>query len=148
MSLTMALSLTCLAQDGQAPLAKNGILDLRKANLFSKPLSLNGEWGFYWNRLLSPDSLSAVAPAYVPYPVLWKDITLNGEKIPSQGYATYTLTVLLPHQRPRIGLEVPDAYCAFKLFVNGIVQAQNGQPATTKEKARPFWVTRTIVLPT
>ena len=145
--LTMALSLTCLAQDSQAPVAKNGILDLRKVNLFSKPLSLNGEWGFYWNRLLSPDSLSAVAPAYVPYPVLWKEITLNGEKIPSQGFATYTLTVLLPHQRPRIGLEVPDAYCAFKLFVNGIVQAQNGQPATTKEKARPFWVTRTIVLP-
>ena len=143
----MALSLTCLAQDGQAPVAQKGILDLRKANLFSKPLSLNGEWGFYWNRLLSPDSLSAVAPTYVPYPVLWKDITLNGEKIPSQGYATYTLTVLLPHQRPRIGLEVPDAYCAFKLFVNGVVQVQNGQPATTKEKAQPFWVTRTVVLP-
>src|ERR1700754_1264595 len=147
LSLTMALTVTCLAQDGQNPVARKGILDLRKANLFSKPLSLNGEWGFYWNRLLSPDSLSAVAPAYVPYPVLWKEITLNGEKIPSLGYATYTLTVLLPPQRPRIGLEVPDAYCSFKLFVNGIVQAQNGQPATTKEKARPFWVTRTIVLP-
>src|SRR5258707_13558124 len=109
--LVMALSLTCLAQDDQAPVAQKGILDLRKADLFSKQLSINGEWGFYWNRLLSPDSLSAVAPAYVPYPVLWKDPTLNGEKVPSQGFATYTLTVLLPAKRPRIGLEVPDTYC-------------------------------------
>ncbi|HTI90316.1 MAG TPA: response regulator [Puia sp.] len=147
LSLTVALTVACLAQDGQTPIAKKGILDLRKANLFSKPLSLNGEWGFYWNRLLPPDSLSAVAPAYVPYPVLWKEIAPNGQKIPSQGYATYTLTVLLPSPRPRIGLEVPDAYCSFKLFVNGIVQAQNGQPATTRENARPFWVTRTLVLP-
>src|SRR5260221_607709 len=147
LTLVMALCLTCLAKGGQTPIAQRGLLDLRKADLFSKQLSINGEWGFYWNRLLSPDSLSAVAPAYVPYPVLWKDLTLNGEKVPSQGYATYTLTVLLPAKRPRIGLEVPDTYCTYKLFVNGVVQAQNGQPATTKEKARPFWVTRTFVLP-
>ncbi len=33
------------------------------------------------------------------------------------------------------------------MYINGIVQIQNGEPATTKEKARPFWVTRTIALP-
>jgi signal transduction histidine kinase len=147
LTLLMALCLAFLAKGGQAPIAHRGLLDLRKADLFSKQASISGEWGFYWNRLLSPDSLSAVAPAYVHYPALWKDLTLNGQKIPSQGYATYTLTVLLPAKRPRIGLEIPDTYCSFKLFVNGVAQAQNGQPATTKEKAKPFWVTRTIALP-
>jgi hypothetical protein len=30
---------------------------------------------------------------------------IKGQKIPSQGYATYTLKILLPAKRPRIGLE-------------------------------------------
>ena len=147
LTLVMAFCLSCLAKGGQGPIAQHGILDLRKADLFTKPLPLNGEWGFYWNRLLSPDSLPAVAPTYVSYPALWKDITLNGEKIPSQGYATYTLTILLPAKRPRIGMEIPDTYCSFKLFINGVPQVQNGQPATTREAAQPFWSTKDIVLP-
>src|SRR5580698_11647529 len=133
--------------DGQTPLAHQGLIDLRKEDLFGKSLALNGDWGFYWNRLLPPDSLSTPPPAYVPYPVLWKDLTVDGHKVPSLGYATYQLTVLLPHKRPRIGLEIPDAYCSFKLYVNGILQAQDGVPATTREKATPFWATRNVALP-
>ncbi len=134
--------------DGQVPIAQKGVIDLRKENFFDKQLTLNGEWGFFWNQLLTPGQpFPGLAPAYVPFPVLWKDLRLNGQKIPSQGYATYTLTVLLPAKRPRIGMEVPDAYCSYKLYVNGVVQVQNGQPATTKEEATPFWATRTIALP-
>lgn len=145
-TLLVALSFSCFA-DGQVPIAHQGVIDLRKQDLFDKSLALNGEWGFFWNRLLTPDSLSQASPDYVPYPVLWNDLQLKGQKIPPQGYATYTLTILLPPKRPRMGMEVPDAYCAYKLYVNGIVQIQNGVPATTKEHARPFWVTRTIALP-
>jgi len=143
----LAIGLSCFAEGEGSPVAKRGVLDLRKVNLFARQVSISGEWGFYWDRLLPPDSLFSATPAYIPFPLLWSDVTLNGAKIPSQGYATYTLTILLPSKRPRLGLEVPDTYCSFELFVNGIVQAQNGQPATTKEKARPFWVTRTLVLP-
>ena len=136
---------------GQAPVARHGLIDLRNEDLLNKSLTLNGEWGFYWNRLLSPDSLSdgtsTPPPAFVQYPVLWKDLDLNGHPVPSTGYATYTLTVLLPHQRPRIGLEIPDAYCSFKLYVNGVLQAQDGVPATSIDKATPFWATRNVALP-
>jgi len=145
-ALLVVICISCRA-GGQPPLARQGLLDLRNQNLFDNSLSLNGEWGFYWNRLLPPDSLSTPPPAYVPYPVLWKDLTVNGGKIATEGYATYTLTVLLPHKRPRIGLEIPDAYCSFKLYVNGILQAQDGVPATTREKATPFWATRNVALP-
>jgi signal transduction histidine kinase/CheY-like chemotaxis protein len=145
-ALVVALCISCSA-DGQTPVAHQGVLDLQKENLFDKHFALNGEWGFFWNHLLSPDSLLSPPPVYVPYPVLWKDLTVNGQKIPTLGYATYTLTVLLPHKRPRIGLEVPDTYCSFKLYVNGVLQTQNGVPATTREKATPFWVTRYFALP-
>ena len=145
-ALLVALCFSCFA-DGQTPVARTGILDLRNEDLFGRSVSLDGEWGFFWNHLLSPDSLSSAAPDYVPFPVLWKNLEVKGQKIPSQGYATYTLKILLPAKRPRIGLEVPDTYCAYKLYVNGVVQIQNGEPATTEEKAKPFWVTRTIALP-
>jgi signal transduction histidine kinase/ActR/RegA family two-component response regulator len=44
-------------------------------------------------------------------------------------------------------MEVPDVYCSYKLYINGVVQAQNGEPATTASEAIPFWTTRTIALP-
>jgi signal transduction histidine kinase/CheY-like chemotaxis protein len=132
---------------GQEPAARQGVIDLRKVNLFDNHVRLNGDWAFYWNRLLSPESLASATPDYIPFPVLWKDVRLHGRPVPSQGYATYALTILLPPKRPRLGMEIHHVYSAYKLYVNGIVQAQNGQPATTKEGASPFWVSRTIAIP-
>jgi signal transduction histidine kinase/CheY-like chemotaxis protein len=143
----LTLCLSTHAKGQTPPLAQQGIIDLRKSDLFGKSLPINGQWAFYWNRLLSPDSLSTATPDYVPFPVLWNDLRLHGRPVPTIGYATYTLTILLPAKRPRLGMEIPDTYCALKLYVNGNVQAQYGQPATTKETGTPFWVTRTFVIP-
>ncbi len=144
--LCIPLYLSCRAQEGQ-PIAHKGVLDLRNCNLFNNSLNTNGEWAFYWNRLLSPDSLSAATPDYVPFPVLWNELKLNGQKLPTIGYATYRLTILLPAKRPRLGIQLPDVYCASKMYVNGVVQAQNGVPATTKAAAVPFWSTRYFAIP-
>ena len=144
----VALCGLCRAQEEGDPVVKKGLLDLRGVDLSEKAIALHGEWAFYWGHLLTPDSLKqAPSPDYVPFPTLWNKLTLNGKPLPAQGYATYVLSILLPKKRPRMGLELPDVYCSYKLFVNGIVQSQNGQPATTKEQATPFWVTRVIALP-
>ena len=145
----MAVCMTGFAYEEPGPAAQKGILDLRSLNLSDKAVTLDGEWGFFWQRIISPQNLNAAGtPAYVPCPALWTSLRLNGQKLPAQGYATYTLTILLPVKRPRIGLEIPDVYCAYKLYVNGVVQSQNGEPAATADKAIPFWTTRTIALPT
>ena len=141
------LWLPSFAGDDPIPTAQKGIIDLRHVNLFDKSFTINGEWGFYWDKLLAPDSLSSAKPVYVAFPRLWNDLKIDGHPIPSQGYATYTLTILLPAKRPRLGMEIPHTYCSLKLYVNGIVQAQNGEPATTRAAATPFWVTRNIALP-
>ncbi|HET6256363.1 MAG TPA: ATP-binding protein [Puia sp.] len=145
-ALIVAIGASCPAYS-QTPVARQGLIDLRNQDLFGNSLTLNGEWGFYWHYLLSPDSVFTPPPIYVPYPVLWKDLSVNGHTVPTIGYATYTLTVLLPHKRPRIGLEVPDAYCSYRLFINGVLQAQDGVPATTREKATPYWATKNLALP-
>lgn len=141
------LWLSSSAGNDPIPIARRGVIDLRHEDLFDKSFAINGEWGFYWNRLVDPDSIAAVRPDYVPFPLLWNDLRLPGRQISPQGYATYTVTILLPRRRPRLGMEIPDSYCSLKLYVNGVVQAQNGQPATTREAATPFWVTRNIALP-
>ncbi|HXB93754.1 MAG TPA: ATP-binding protein [Puia sp.] len=141
------LWLSCSAGDQPTPIAQHGIIDLRHCDLFDKSFAINGEWGFFWNRLLDPDSIASARPDYVPFPQLWNDLRLHGQPISPQGYATYTLTILLPSKRPRLGMEIPDTYCSLKLYVNGVVQAQNGVPATTRAAATPFWVTRNIALP-
>ena len=140
------LSLSCAAEEKQ-PIAQKGVLDLRNVDLFNNSLNTNGEWAFYWDHLLPPDSLSGLTPDYVPFPVLWNDLRLHGQQLPTVGYATYKLTVLLPARRPRLGMQIPDAYCALRLYVNGVVQAQNGRPATTKAAAVPFWTTRYFAIP-
>jgi signal transduction histidine kinase/CheY-like chemotaxis protein len=147
--LAVSVCTPCLAGRGPKPVtAHEGLLDLRGISLAGKPVALDGAWGFFWNRLLSPDSLqSAGQPLFPPFPSLWKDISLHGQPLPSQGFATYTLTVLLPKKRPRLGMEVPDVYCAYKLYINGTLQVQNGEPARTSQDATPFWTTRTIALP-
>src|SRR5579872_7170112 len=118
--LVLICCLSGLSAAGQEPVAQKGLIDLRKANLFDNHLKISGEWAFYPHQLLTPDSLSGATPDYVPFPMLWKDIRLHGQPLPSQGYATYMVKVLLPAKRPRLGLEIHHVYCAYKLFVNGV----------------------------
>jgi signal transduction histidine kinase len=140
----ICFSLTAKGESG--PIAEKGILDLRGQDLSARPVELVGEWGFFRNELLSPGSLRP-ATVFVPYPTLWNDLRLDGKALSSQGYATYTLTVLLPRKRPGIGLDIPDVYCAYTLFVNGKIRAWNGETGRTPAEARPYWTRRTIALP-
>jgi len=133
----------------QGPLkmgVQKGRIDLRTIKNFNEPISLDGNWGFFWKQLLAADSFPE-PPRYIPFPSLWSENSLDGKPLPSQGYASYTLTLLLPKQRPRLGLEVPDTYCAYKLYVNGVLQIENGKVGKTDSLSKPFWATRTIALP-
>jgi len=128
------------------PTAKKGILDLRNSSFSEKPASFKGEWSFYWNQLLQPGYSITQTPNFAQFPQLWKKINVNGQALPSQGYASYALTVLLPRKRGPLALEVPDAYSSYKLYVNGKVLAENGKPTTNAKDATPFWATRIVAL--
>jgi signal transduction histidine kinase len=138
-----------VANEGPVPEIKahEGVLDLRQIDLEKQQVPLNGEWGFYWRRLLSPAETNLTAPAYIQFPSLWKNNKINGQQLPSQGYATYTLTVLLPKNRPRLALVIPDVYCSHRLYINGVLRAVNGKPDSSVRNAIPFWNTQAIVLP-
>lgn len=125
--------------------AKNGVLDLRSYDLSQDKIPLNGEWALYWKRILVPGD--SIAPtAMVAFPKLWNKTVVNGQPLPHTGYASYTLTVLLPKHSNRLALQVPDTYVAYRMYVNGKLLCHSGSPDSVEEKAVPKWLQQTVEL--
>jgi signal transduction histidine kinase len=120
------------------PEAKRGVLDLRR-EAFDEKIALNGEWEFYWHRLLGPDEWAGKSGVLVEFPFMWKGYVLNGKPLPGFGYASYRLTVLLPKERKQLRMTMPEAYTAYKLFVNGKQMAANGKVSKNAEGFVPHW---------
>lgn len=136
------LQIALLYARQEAPRVSNGVLDLRAWD-FNKEgiVRLDGTWGFYWNQLLDPVSVRMVetSPSYIEFPRLWNNETVNGVALSGKGFATYSLTILLPASRPALSLSVEDFFTSYKLFINGEVFSQNGQPGTSSETTIPQW---------
>src|SRR3569623_229820 len=84
------------------PKALKGLIDLRQTSLTSEMVSLEGEWGIYWKELRAPWDPEKEPDAYIPFPKLWTNTLINGKPLPSMGYATYSLTVLLPKHQNKL----------------------------------------------
>ena len=134
-------------QKSKEPTVVRGVIDLREIDFTSTTVTLNGEWAFWWNRLLAPDQISMIPPTFARFPSLWNKIEVNGKKLSSQGYATYTCTILMPANKPLMGIQLHHAYSSYKLFANGSLLTSNGSPAETAAASIPFWTTRTVTLP-
>ena len=130
----------------EAPLAQKGIIDLRNIDLQKTTIALNGEWGFYWNKLLTSASSLSQNPSYVPFAQLWNNMQVNGQKLSSTGFATYTLTILMPKEKGKLAVELPDVYSCYRIYVNGLEFAANGNPDTSKETATAKWIDKTVEL--
>ena len=145
-SWIMAAGPQCaLAMKGdRVGIARAGVLDLRSQDPLVKPVTLGGDWRFYWQQLLYPTDTAALEATTdtAPFPVLWSKLHL-----PSFGYATYALTVLLPHRTASLAMDVPDCYSSFRLYINGKLACNAGKPDTSAETAVPHWLNQTIVLP-
>jgi len=127
--------------------AVGGLLDLRNER-FDSSVELKGQWKFYWKQLVSPETTAGARNSeLVDFPFLWHGYFLKGEELPSFGYATYTLTILLPESSAPLSIAVPDMYSAYRLYLNQQIVAENGKVGTTKEDFIPYWQTRTVNIP-
>ena len=147
----LAMLLAMLAPVAQAqpttqPLARQGLIDLKNVNFSRQDIALRGDWKFYWQQLRTPDQPES-AYEYSTLPQLWSASQWQNQPISSQGYATYSLTVLLPPQSSGLALALPDQYSAYRLFVNGKAVAHDGQPGTTRATTLPHWSNQLVALP-
>ncbi len=141
--LTLVLTKYADAQV-QKPIAIEGVIDLRNYDL-KKPISLNGEWAFYWNQL--GPQLDESRKEYIKFPSLWNGDKSFGKELTGIGYATYKLKVYLPKNGKRYRVEIPDIYTAYSFYINDILGLTTGKVAKSKEDYEPKWSTKAVNLP-
>jgi len=124
------------------PEAKGGVLDLRTMDKNQKFIvTLNGEWEFYWKKILRPLDFETVTykpDCYGKVPSYWTDYRDLSVKTDRFGYATYRLTVLLPeHLEDALGIDLPVFDSSYDIYVNGAYHGGNGVPGKTREESKP-----------
>jgi signal transduction histidine kinase/CheY-like chemotaxis protein len=139
-------TLTHAQDNANAPTAKNGIIDLRKQNL-EQNIRLNGQWAFYWQQLLLPTDTNAQLTQMVNFPFTWNGAVIKGKVLPSFGYATFKLTLLLPKTTQPLRIGMPDVYSAYRLFFNGQEVATNGAVSTGAKNFVPHWHYNALDIP-
>ena len=125
-----------------APSAVKGILDLRE---ISNPehfiVKLNGEWEFYWKKMLRPNDFTEghYKPDYYGrVPSYWTDYPAGSVKTEKFGYATYRLTVLLPKGFNKLlAIDLPVFDSSYDIYLNGKYLGGNGTPGKSAEETKP-----------
>lgn len=115
-----------------------GVLDLRGWDLANtSPISLDGEWEFYPQALISnrdakiADNLST----RIQVPGDWRNALTQSSS--SFGYGTYRLRILLDPSVEEVSLWGQKIQTSSIIEMNGTIVAEFGQPATHAEAYRP-----------
>ncbi|MCB1144727.1 MAG: sensor histidine kinase [Leptospiraceae bacterium] len=145
LSLFIALSLFLVGSTGHlsaTPLAQKGIIDLSTWDFPTMGVvALKGEWEFYWMEQYTPDDFKkeSITPLhYIHEPSGWNDHTLNGKKLPGQGYATHRLKVKLPPGTKGVyGIRRNHVSNAYQLWINGRLLLSDGQVGKSRELTIP-----------
>jgi len=128
-----------------SPTVEKGVLDLSEIEQGDEFfVRLNGEWEFYFGTFIygTPGAVcdTLIPDCYVRVPGFWYNSTIDGRKLPRQGYGTYRALILLPRgYRDRLGFDVPVFNTAYELSINGVTMARNGTPARSRAESVPSY---------
>jgi signal transduction histidine kinase len=131
-----------LDASGPSPKAIKGVLDLRNIeNPDHFIIKLNGEWDFYWKKMLRPnDFISGIyKPDYYGIvPSYWTDYPQESVKTEKFGYATYRLTILLPKgfNKP-MAIDLPVFDSSYDIYLDGKYLGGNGTTGKSYEETKP-----------
>lgn len=128
-----------------APTAEGGSMDVKGVST-AKDIILDGNWAFYWNRLIAGESEQAGnADSLIRVPDCWSKYKIAGTYLTANGCASYRLTLRgLEASRP-VTVYMPDFGSAYRVFIDGELAAESGVVSgdagevytTTKAKLHP-----------
>lgn len=125
------------------PVADSGIMDLRDWD-FTRDgsVKLVGEWEFYRNQLLTPESFLKDRPPELPAPQLTNMVQVPGKwnryiadqgSPTGRGFGTFRLLIRVEgKQAATYGVHTVSILMSSKIFLNGQEVGASGVPATTK----------------
>lgn len=133
------------------PQARKGIIDLKGYDFSGEgPLTLAGEWGFYWDTVASSGTagrlMSESPNHYVQVPSYWDELEHEDSGITANGVATYTLKVLKDSSRESgdLALKFLNITPNAAIYLNGRHVAEFGNvdrdPALSRSGNRIFMI--------
>lgn len=134
----------------QKPEAKQGVLDISNISISELgSVQLTGEWEFYWNQLIAPESFQAgfqMDKSYCKVPGDWSYYE-SGKNSPEKfGYATYRLLIKTSAADSVFGLRVNRVDASYNLWVNGRLLIALGKIGNSKESSVPKWGTQEKII--
>lgn len=138
------------AEKSGPPRAVRGVMDLRHYDFDRmNPILLDGEWEFYWERLLEPNAFgkggACPAAEYFEVPGVWNGRTSPaGGRIGGDGFATFRLRILTGGPGGIRTLKIPVMATSYSLFVNGRHIASNGAVTQSARTTRPRYNPTTV----
>lgn len=136
----------------KSPNAHLGVIDLTNWEFNNDGLvQLNGEWEFYWERLLTPEDfrkgIPPVKTGYFKFPSYWKNYQIKNNKIKSHGYASFRLVINTSGSDSLYSLKIGRVFTAYKLWVNNHLLASQGQVGRSENEMVPAWMPEEIFFP-
>ncbi|MFC5471487.1 ATP-binding protein [Cohnella suwonensis] len=124
-----------------APIAQDGVLDLSEWDFDGSGfVNLDGEWTFYPNRLLTPDDFRSggeggISAITSRIPNAWYGGSPPNEASQAP-YGTYRLAVKLK-EGGSYGIRVNNINRAHRLYVNGLLIGNGGNPSDNPQDYKP-----------
>lgn len=115
------------------PIAQNGYLDISRWD-FGKNgnIKLDGEWEFYWNKLLTPEDFIKQKlhnpDGYISVPSAWNG-SIGEVQLSDKGAATYRLKVHLSDAQRAMGIKTTSIRMSSRIFIDGTEILSSGSPA-------------------
>ena len=109
-----------------ASTAEEGSIDLSGASTDQDAI-LDGQWEFYWNQfLVTKPEKDAKSDFMIRVPDYWSRYKINGNYLPSDGFASYRLIMKNCGYSGFVTVYLPDFGSAYRVFIDGRLTAESG----------------------
>ncbi len=133
----------------KSPSVIKGFMDLSAWDFDrSGTVRLDGEWEFYWNKLLTPQDFISNTNhepiIYLNVPSIWNGLIFNGKKLDGKGYASYKLIIHTGQTNAYFGLNIPALATSYKLYINGRLACSNGNVSDDSKLYRAQYLPQVV----
>jgi two-component system, LytTR family, sensor kinase len=96
-----------------------------------KSYTLNGEWEFYWDKLLKPDNFTddtmIAMDGYMKVPGSWSDTQVGEKTFPAHGLATYRMHIKIPSTMDDPAIKIKRVSRSVAVYANDQLIAEVGK---------------------